>query len=264
MDGPALAVAKHLDLDMAGGGQVFLDIDIRVSKGGLAFGPRGHVRAFHFRGIARHLHPASATARGGLDDDRIPDFLAQFFRLVQAGHAALAARNAWHTKGFHGVLGSDLVAHDADMFGCGADEGQVMILHYLYEIGVLAQKTVTGVNRLCARHFAGRDDRRNGQVTLSRGRRPDADRFIGHAHMHRICVSGGVHRNGLDSHFPRGTNDTQGDFASVRYQYLVEHARALLDDHQGRAELDGRTVLDEDTLDRSRTRRGDVVHGFHR
>ena len=69
--------------------------------------------------------------------------------------------------------------------------------------------------------------------------------------MHRVGVSGGVHRDGLDSHLPRGANDAQGDLASVRYKDLVEHARALLDDHQGRAELDGGAVLDEDTLDRA-------------
>ena len=44
MDGVALAVAEHLDLDVARLRQIFLDVDGVVAEGGLGFGARGGER----------------------------------------------------------------------------------------------------------------------------------------------------------------------------------------------------------------------------
>ena len=70
MDGVALAVAEHLDLDVARLLEVLLDIDRIVAEGGLGLGLGGLERVDEVVLRARHLHAASAAAGGGLDDDR--------------------------------------------------------------------------------------------------------------------------------------------------------------------------------------------------
>ena len=90
----------------------------------------------------------------------------------------------------------DLVAHHADMRRRRTDEGQPMRLHHLGEAGVLGQKAVAGMDRLGAGDRGGRQNGGDVQVAVLRRRRPDADAFVGQAHMHRLGVGGGMHRDG--------------------------------------------------------------------
>ena len=169
------------------------------------------------------LHPAPAAAGGGLDDDRIADLAGDLLGLVDLVHAAVRAGNDRNAQLFRGVLGGDLVAHDADMFRLGTDEGDVVIFQHLRESGVFRQEAIAGMDGLGAGDLAGGDDR--GRVEIAfRGRvRPDTDRFVGHAHMHGIGIGGRMDGDGLDAHFPGGTDHAQRDLAPVGDQDLVEH-----------------------------------------
>ena len=62
--------------------------------------------------------------------------------VVVIGDAAFRARNAGDAERPGGALGLDLVAHDADMLGLGADEGDVVLLQDLGEAGVFRQEAV--------------------------------------------------------------------------------------------------------------------------
>ena len=44
--------------------------------------------------------------------------------------------------------------------------------------------------------------------------------------MHGVGVGGGMHRNRGDAKFLARAQDTQGDFAAIGYQDLVEHRGA--------------------------------------
>ena len=78
MDGAAMAVAEHLDLDVARPLEVFLEIDRVVAEGGLRFGPRGGERVRQFVGGLRDLHAAPAAAGRCLDQHREADRLARW------------------------------------------------------------------------------------------------------------------------------------------------------------------------------------------
>ena len=101
------------------------------------------------------------------------------------------------------------------MLGGGADEGEPVIFDHLHEIRVLGQESVAGVDRLGAGDLAGRDDGGDRQVGLGRGGRADADGFVGHAHVHRVTVGGGMHRDGLDAHLAGRADDAQRDLSPV-------------------------------------------------
>ena len=63
------------------------------------------------------------------------------------------------------------------------------------EAGVFRQETIARMHRLRAGDLAGRDDRRLVQIALPRRSRPNTDRLVGHAYMHRIGIGGGMHRD---------------------------------------------------------------------
>ena len=106
------------------------------------------------------------------------------------GHAAIRARNDGNAKLLRRELGGDLVAHDADMLGAGADELESVLGQDLGEAGVLREEAVTGVDGLGAGDLAGGDDGRNVQIAVARGRRADADALIGQPHMHGVRIRG--------------------------------------------------------------------------
>ena len=64
--------------------------------------------------------PAAALIRTG-----IADLGGDALRLVLVGDAALRARHAGDAEALRGALRLDLVAHDADVLGLRADEGDV-------------------------------------------------------------------------------------------------------------------------------------------
>ena len=117
MDGVALAVAEHLDLDVARLLQVFLDVDGVVAEGRLGFGARGGERGGELVLVLRDLHAAAAAAGGRLDQHRIADLAGERERLGVGVDAALGARHDRNAEPLGGALGLDLVAHEADVLG---------------------------------------------------------------------------------------------------------------------------------------------------
>ena len=222
----AFAIAKHLHLDVARGGQVLFDIDFVIAESRLGLGPGGLERALHVCGGLCHLHAAPATTGGCLHDDRIADLVAHLPGLGQIRDATIRAGHARHAKRLDRVLRGDLVSHDADMFGGRADECQSVVLDNLHKSRVFGQESIARMDRLRPRDFAGRDDRGNGQVTVRRRGRPDADRLVGHAHMHCVGIGGGMHGHACHAHFAAGADHAKGDLAAVGNQDLVKHACA--------------------------------------
>jgi hypothetical protein len=143
-------------------------------------------------GVARDLHAAPAAARRRLDQHRIADLVRPRAALLEVGDAAIGAGHAGHAEALHGLLGGDLVAHDADMLGGRADEDQLVLLDDLGELGVLRQEAVAGVDRLGAGDLAGGDDRGNVEIAARRaaGRCTRSHRRGAHASRRRRRWSG--------------------------------------------------------------------------
>src|SRR5690606_28556940 len=123
----------------------------------------------------------------------------------------------------HGALGADLVAHQADGVGPGANEHKPAFLDALGKIGVFGKKAVAGVDGLGIGDFGGRNNGRHVQVAFARRRRPDAHGFIGKAHVLGIAVGLGMHDHRLDAEFAAGALDAQRDLAAIGDQDLFKH-----------------------------------------
>ena len=290
VDGVALAVAEHLDLDVARLGQVLLDVDGIVAERGLGLRARGRQREAQIGRRVRDLHAAPAAAGGRLDQHGEAHVLGDLHRLGLARHGAVGARHDRNAEALGGLLGLDLVAHDADVLGRRADEGDLVLFQDLGEAGVLREEAVAGMHGVGAGDLAGGEQARNVEVAFGGGRRADADAFVGEPHVHGIGVGRRMHRDGGDAELLARALDAQCDLSPVGDQDLVEHSllgsgrsaigsqggedastaccllpmpHSLFDDDQRLAELDRLAVLEQDCGDLARLWRGDLVHGLH-
>ena len=152
-----------------------------------------------------------------------PIALRDRHRVVVGADRAVGAGHHGNAELLGGLLGLDLVAHQADVLGLRPDEMQIVLGEDLGEAGVFRQKAVAGMHRVGAGDLAGREQRGHVEIAVLRRRRADADALVGEAHMHGVGVGGGMHRDGGDAQFLARAQDAQGDLAAIGYQDLVEH-----------------------------------------
>ena len=241
MDHIAETVAEDLDLDVPR----LLDVAFQqhaIAAEGVA---RLALAAFQIRqelvGVAHDAHALAAAAVRGLDHQRITDgvgfAMQQRRRLILAG----VARHHRHARGLHQFLGAGLAAHLAHRRRFRADEDDAGRFHGVGELRVLAEEAVARMDRLRAgglRHF--KDDIA-AQIAFLRTRRADVPRFVGQAHVLRVGVGVGIHRDGADTQPPAGADDPACDFAAVGDEDLVEHPAV------------DRAAVDRSAMDRAQT-----------
>src|SRR5690606_4305541 len=223
VDDVAVAVGDDLDLDVARLLEIALHIDGAVAEGGQGLGLGRLYGLDQIVGRLGHLHAATAAAGGRLDDQGEADGLGRLDGLFDRLDLAVRAGDDGDARVLHGLLGGDLVAHDADVFRLRPDEGHAVGFDDLGEAGVLGQEAVAGVDRLGAGDLGRRDDRGDVQIGLGRRRRADADALVGQAHPHGAAVGLGVNGDGGDSHLLACAVDAQRDLAPVGDQDLGEH-----------------------------------------
>ena len=223
IDDVAVGVAEHLDLDMPRLFDVFLDKDAVVGKARFRLA-RGRAKTVARLGVVRgDPHPLAAAAGGSLDHDRIADVAGDRDGGIGIGNDVEVAGHARYPGGARQLFRLDLVAHRGDRLRRRADEGHSGLRKRPGKSRVFRQKPVAGVDRLGAALPACLDDPLDIEVALGRGRRPDADRFVGHPHMQSFCVGIGIDRHRRDPHPMRGADNAAGDLAAIGNQDLAEH-----------------------------------------
>ncbi len=121
----------------------------------------------------------------------------------------------------------DLVAHRLDGLRARPDEDDAFGIERLAERGAFREKAIAGMNRLCARLPAGRDDLFYDEIAFRSGSRADMHGLVCHLHVQGAGIGVRIDRDGGDAHPARGLHDAAGDLAAVGNQYLLEHAVAL-------------------------------------
>ena len=169
MDRIALAVAEHLEFDVARVAEIFLHIDGGVAERRLGLVARLLHQRFELVLMLHDLHAAPAAARRRLDDHRIADLRGDRLRLAEVADRAVGAGHQRQAELAGGALGLDLVAHRPDMLGLGADPGDVVALDDLGEAGVLAEEAVAGVDRVGVGDFRRGDDRGDVEIAVLGG-----------------------------------------------------------------------------------------------
>jgi hypothetical protein len=102
-----------------------------------------------------------------------------------------------------------------------ADEADVARGTHLGQVGALGQEPVSRVDGVSAGDFRRTDDRRDVQVAVGAARRADAHVLVGEPDVQRVLVGLGVDGDGLDAQLAAGHDDSQGDFATVGDENLL-------------------------------------------
>ena len=223
IDDVAVLVAEHLDFDMAGIDDEFLDEDAIVAERGFRLRLRAREAFGDLPARMGDPHALAAAARRGLDHHGIADLVGDPGRMLGAVDHAEIAGHGRHVRGVREFLGFDLVAHRLDRAAVGADEDDAGLLQRGGESRAFGEKAIAGMDRLGAGLLAGGDDLLDGKVGFGRGRRPDRDRLVGHLDVQRVLVGFRIDRDGRNPQPPRGLDDPAGDLAAIGDQDFAEH-----------------------------------------
>ena len=113
----ALAVGKHLHLDVARLRQIALQEQRPVAEGALGEAACGGERRRQFGSVAHDLHALAAAPGRGFDDERQPGTLRLAREVLQVLLGAGVPGQHRHAGRAHARLGDDLRTHRGD--GCG-------------------------------------------------------------------------------------------------------------------------------------------------
>ena len=202
--GVALGVGDNLDFDVPRALDVFFEVDAGILE--RLFGlERGRLQPRLQRDVVHGDAHALAPAAGGrLDQHWIANFVGDRqclgFARDQAGY----------------LLARDRVSQLFHRFMGRADELDVATAAYLGEVGIFGEEPVTGMNRLNVADFGGTDDAIDHQVAFTGGGCPDAIGLVGQFEVVSAAVGFTEDSHRLDAHFLTGSNDAQGDLASIR------------------------------------------------
>src|SRR5262245_22011106 len=155
MDGPAAAVAQHLDLNVARLREILLKIKRLVPEGGLGLRARdGKCRDELFRPL-RYLHAPPASPSSSLEENRKAKLVGHRHRLLIGGQAAIGPWDHGHAQSFRRAPGFDLVTHEPNMLRLRSDEMNAVLGEYFGKARILREKAVTRMHRVGAGYLAG-------------------------------------------------------------------------------------------------------------
>ena len=223
MQAAAVGVGQHLDLDVAGRGQVALQVELVAPEVGHGLAPSRLDGLRRLRGVQDHLHAPAASAVGRFHGHRPAVSGAEGLDLARPGDRLVGAGHPGHAGRGGRPAGGDLVAHDLHGLGPGADEGRAGLGHRPGKTGVLAEEPVAGVNRLGPAAAQRGQNRVGVEVALGRGAAAQGVGLVGQADVQGVPIQFGVDGYGADAHLSAGPDDPDGDLAPVGDQDLGEH-----------------------------------------
>ncbi len=210
----ALAVRKHLDLDVPRGNDRLLDIETRLSERSLRLGRGGLERGLELVGLPNEPHALPPATRDCLEQHGVAGVVRGGLSLVERRRRERAGHYG-HPRSDHLLLRGGLVTHARHRLGSRAHEDEVVLRARLDECGVLREEAPAGVDGLGAGRRRGGDDRGNLEIALGGRRRADADGAVGESCVERSFISGRVDGHGLDPELVERADDADGDLAAV-------------------------------------------------
>ena len=215
MDGIAVGVGKHLQLDMPRRRNIFLDQHAGVAERTFGLALRALQRRVEIDVPIDAPHALAAAAGDRLDQHRIADLVGLLFEEGRLLTLAVIARHDRHAGLLHQRLGAVLQPHGADRRGRRPDEHDARLGAGLREFGVLGEKSVARMDALragLARHL---DQPVDDEIALGRGRRTDRIGLVALPDMERLGIGLRIDRDGAKPKPRRGARDPARDLTAV-------------------------------------------------
>jgi hypothetical protein len=212
----ALLIGQYLNFDVAGTLDKFFQVDGGIAERLERLGCGGVECSVKPRRIRYHPHAFATTARDGLHDHRVPDFIRERPGLRAIADRGITTRYHRYAGLAHAPACLDLVAHSTDC-GCGwPDPDQFGVFDGLGERGALREKAVPWMNGIGAALTSSRDESFDREVALRGLRRSNCDSEVGRTHVGTAPICRGVYCHRLDSFFVTGSDNAQRDLTAVR------------------------------------------------
>lgn len=222
-----MAIAEDLDFDVASAADVALHEDGVVAEGGAGLLAGLFEAGREIGGFVDDAHASAATTEGSLDDegeadggghgDGLVDFVDGLFGAWDDGNGGLLGEFA----------GGAFVAEEFEEFGGGADESDAVLGAGAGEGGVFGEEAVAGVDGIDTFFGGHGDDAVDIEVGLN-GTFALADQvgFVGLEAVEGESVFLGEDGHGSDAQLVSGTEDADGDFATIQgQQFFHENKR---------------------------------------
>ena len=223
VDARPMRVREHLQFDVAGRGDIFLDQHSSVPERGLGLADRALELGVELdmRVDAAHAPPAPAGDR--LDQHRIADLIGLLAQELRVLVVAVIAGYDRHAGTLHQRLGRAFQAHGPHRRGRRANEDDAGARASFGEIGVLGQEPIARMEALGPDPPRQRDDR--VLVEIAARALADLVRFVGEPGEQRSTVDRRMQDDRPDSHASRRANDPAGDLAAIGDEDVGEHSR---------------------------------------
>jgi len=220
-------VAQDLHFEMFGPGDVFLEKHRRIPERT----PRLRLGFIQQRSQIARLrhdpHSATATTKGGLDDQRKADLARDLQSLCPIRDRVFGAGKNGDTDLSRQCPGRGLVTHAIQQFRLRSDEGDAGLATRTRKGGVFTQESVAGMDGIDS-SIPGHGD---NAIDIKVGsHRPFAFAhkvgFVRLEPMHAEAVFLRIDRHRAEPQFRAGAEDPDGDLGTIRHHQLPKLARA--------------------------------------
>ena len=168
-------------------------------------------------------HAFAAAAGGGLQHHRIADARGNLLGLLERFEAARSAGHKRNAGALHGLPRAGFRAHRVHRRGGGADELHARVGAGSGELRVLGEKSVAGMDGVCAGARGDVENLLNVEIGLGRCGCADGISLIGLADVQRGAIDVRVDGNRGNSHLVAGADDAHGNLAAIGDENFLEH-----------------------------------------
>ena len=222
VDGVAVMVRQHLDLDVARAHDRLLEVDAIVAESAPRLGARSRQGGFELVRRRHQPQPLATPSRGGLQHHRVAELLGVARDLVEVGDRLERSGDHRHSRGHRLAPGGGLLPHELDRRASRADEDDPGVLAGASERRVLRQEAVAGVDRLGAARSRRLQHAVDPQVRLARGGGADRQGFVREPDVERVHVRLREHRHAADPQLAARPDHAHRDLAAVGDEQLGE------------------------------------------
>ena len=193
-----------------------------VAEGGLRFPASSGESIRQCGRVIDDAHAPAAPTGGGFNHDgkvERGDAFKKGSVVVRCGKTGEDRQIVFESE----AAGGGLIADEPQSGGRGADEGDASLGAGSGEGRVFRDEPITRVDGSRASIVGGLDDSRDGEVTLCGCCGTDAHGFIGGAHVEGSAIGIGIDGDRCDAEPLAGTDDAEGDLATIGDEELWEH-----------------------------------------
>src|SRR5579859_5769424 len=222
MDAIAEVIDQHLDLNVAGAGQIALEVDAIIAER-LAHLILRHCKdALKLVFVLDQTNTAPAATGHRLEHQWEANLPGGLLGLGKGMHDR-CARQHRQPGGSHSLASGYFITHKRHHFSGRADKRDIDIVTDFSKAGIFREKAIARMDRLCISNKSGTDNIRDVEITFPARSWPDTNTLICQTDRERVTVGFGMGDHAAYPHLAASPNNAERDFAPISNQNFTKH-----------------------------------------